>query len=100
LYDTSRKRKLTHETSGEGLVGPDLSVHLDDSLLDNSSDLLTGQSVLQSVSEEDSKGKRLSKLVGTGRRSGCLNPLVQFYPDKSSLILPTHVGTAELVQHP
>lgn len=37
---------LTHETSGESLVGPDLSVYLDDSLLDNSSDLLTGQSVL------------------------------------------------------
>jgi hypothetical protein len=38
--------KHTHETGWESLVGPDFSVDLDDSLLDNSSNLLSGQSVL------------------------------------------------------
>ena len=36
----------THETSWESLVGPDFSVDLDDSLLNNSSNLPSGQSVL------------------------------------------------------
>lgn len=43
---TFAKNTPTHETSGEGLVGPDFSIDLDDSLLDNSSNLPSGQSVL------------------------------------------------------
>lgn len=70
--DAPKKIARTHESSGEGLVGPDLSVDLDESLLNNSSNLLSGQGVLQSVSEEDSEGKGLSELVRTWRRSGCL----------------------------
>lgn len=70
--------RLTHESGGEGLVGPDLSVDLDESLLNNSSNLLSGQGVLQSVSEEDSEGKGLSELVGTWRRSGGLYDAMSF----------------------
>lgn len=43
---TFAKNAPTHETSGESLVGPDFSIDLDDSLLDNSSNLPSGQSVL------------------------------------------------------
>lgn len=70
-----------HETSGEGLVSPDLAVDLDESLLNNSSDLTASKSVLQTVSKEDGEGKRLPELVGTRRRTG-------------------GVGAAQLVQHP
>lgn len=70
-----------HETSGEGLVSPDLAVDLDESLLNNSSDLTASKSVLQTVSKEDSEGKRFPELVGTRRRTG-------------------GVGAAQLVQHP
>jgi len=52
--------RLTHETSGESLVGPDFSVDLDDSLLNNSSNLPSGQGVLQSVPQKDSERERLS----------------------------------------
>jgi hypothetical protein len=57
---TSRRMLPTHETSGESLVGPDFSIDLDDSLLDNSSNLPSGQSVLQSVPQEYSQRERLS----------------------------------------
>lgn len=70
-----------HETSGEGLVSPDLAVDLDESLLNDSSDLTASKSVLQTVSKEDGEGKRLPELVGTRRRTGS-------------------VGAAQLVQHP
>lgn len=65
----------THETSGEGLVSPDLAVDLDESLLNNSSDLTASKSVLQTVSKEDGEGKRLPELVGTRRRTGGLKLL-------------------------
>jgi hypothetical protein len=64
--------RLTHESSGEGLVSSDLSVDLDESLLDNGGDFSSGKSVLQSVSEEDGEREGLSELVGTGRGSGSL----------------------------
>lgn len=62
----------THEASGEGLVSPDLAVDLDESLLNNSSDLTASKSVLQTVSKEDGEGKRFPELVGTRRRTGGL----------------------------
>lgn len=65
----------THETSGEGLVSPDLAVDLDESLLNDSSDLTASKSVLQTVSKEDGEGKRLPELVGTRRRTGSLKLL-------------------------
>ena len=77
----SKNVALTHESSRVSLIRPDLSVDLDQSLLDNSSDLSAGKGVLQSVTEEDGEGERLAELVRTGRRSG-------------------RVGPAELVEHP
>ena len=43
----------THETSRVGLVGSDLVVNHDESLLDDERNLSTGKGVLESVSEED-----------------------------------------------
>jgi hypothetical protein len=65
-------RDNVHESSGEGLVGPDLSVNLDGSLSHDGGDLTTGQGVLETVSEEDGEGKGFTELVGTGGRSGSL----------------------------
>ena len=89
---------LTHESSGVGLVGPDLSVDLDQSLLDNSSDFTAGKGVLQSVSEEDGERERLSELVRTGRRSGGLRSQSRFYPRLK--LTSTYIGPAEFVEHP
>ena len=61
-----------HEPGGVGLVGPDLSVDLDGPLGHDGGNLTSGQGVLETVSEEDGKGKRFTELVGTGRRSGSL----------------------------
>lgn len=70
-----------HESSRVSLVGPDLSVNLDGPLGQNGGDLTTGQSVLETVSEEDGQRKGLPKLVRTGGRSGS-------------------VSSRQLVQHP
>lgn len=70
-----------HETSREGGVGSDLAVNLDKSLHKNSIDLSSVKSVLETVSKENDKRKRLSQLVGTSRRS-------------------RSVGARQLVQHP
>lgn len=77
----ARLQTLTHEASGVGLVGADLAVDLDEALLEDSSNLLAGKSVLETVTEEDGQGKRLAELVGTGRGAGS-------------------VGAAELVEEP
>ncbi|MDN8904694.1 hypothetical protein Q0O86_14030, partial [Staphylococcus aureus] len=50
----------THETGRVGLVGSDLSIALDESLLNDRGNLLSGKGVLQSVSEEDGEGEGLS----------------------------------------
>jgi len=63
---------LTHESSGESLVGSDLSVDLDETLLNDGGDFTAGKSVLQSVTKEDGEGEGLSELVGTGRWAGGL----------------------------
>jgi len=61
-----------HETSGEVGVGADLAIHLDVLGLADHVGLLAGQSVLQSVSEHDDQGQRLSELVGALGRAGSL----------------------------
>jgi len=88
--------QLTHESSGEGLVGSDLSVDLDETLLDNGGDLTAGKGVLQSVTKEDGEGKALSELVRTGRWARGL--VVRNFPQFP--FSSTHVGAAELVEHP
>ena len=55
-----------HEAGGEGLVSADLAVDLDETLLDNSSDLLAGEGVLHAVTQEDGEGEGLAELVRAG----------------------------------
>jgi hypothetical protein len=65
-----------HEAEGESVVSADLVVHSDVSVVLVSADLEAlnaGESVLQSVSEEDREGDALSHLVGTSGRSGSVN---------------------------
>jgi hypothetical protein len=65
-----------HESEGESVVSTDLVVHSDVSVILIFADLKalsTGESVLQSGSEEDRHGDALSHLVGTGGRSGGVN---------------------------
>jgi len=54
-----------HEPSWVSLISPDLSINLDNPLSHNSSNLTTGQSVLESVSEEDGERKGFTELVRT-----------------------------------
>ena len=63
-------RDDVHEAGGEGLVGADLLVDLDQALLDNQGDLTGGEGVLEAVAEEDGEGQALAELVGSGRRAG------------------------------
>jgi len=65
-----------HESEGESVVSTDLVVHSDVSVILIFADLKalsTGESVLQSGSEEDRHGDALSHLVRTGGRSGGVN---------------------------
>lgn len=64
--------KLTHEARGVGGVSPDLAIDLDQALLDNRSDLLASERVLQPVTEEDREGEGFAELVGTGGGTGSL----------------------------
>jgi len=66
-------RDDVHEPGRVGLVGPDLSVNLDGPLGHDGGNLTSGQSVLETVSEEDGEGKRFTELVRTRRRSGSLD---------------------------
>ena len=95
MHTHRKQRRRTHEASRVGLVGSDLSVDLDESLLNDRGDLSSSESVLQSVSEEDGEGERLSQLVRTGRRSGSLS-VSSLRPSNYS----THVGAAQFVEHP
>lgn len=65
-----------HESEGVSVVSTDLVVHSDVSVILIFADLKalsTGESVLQSGSEEDRHGDALSHLVGTGGRSSGVN---------------------------
>ena len=64
--------RLTHETSGVGLVCSDFSIDLDYPLLDNLGNLVTSQGILETVAEEDGEGETFPELVGTGGRAGSL----------------------------
>jgi len=57
--------ELTHEASGVGGVGADLSVDLHQTLHDDLGHLGAVQGVLQAISQEDQQGQRLTQLVGT-----------------------------------
>lgn len=72
---------LTLEPSRIGVVSPDLSIDLDKTLLDNSSDFSSSQCILQSVPQKHCQRQRFTEFVGTGRWAGS-------------------VGPAEFVEHP
>lgn len=59
-------RDDVHQARGEGGVGADLAVNLDEALHENGIDLARVESVLQSVAEEDDKRQRVAELVRTG----------------------------------
>lgn len=54
-----------HEAAGVGVVSSDLAVDLDQSLHDDLGDLLAGQSILQTVLEEDLWRKKFLMSVGS-----------------------------------
>lgn len=74
------------ETGGVGLVGSDLVVDLNETLLDDEGDLTSSKSVLQTVTDEDLQAKRkwiglarqpsprlqVEKLTERGKHSRCL----------------------------
>lgn len=55
-----------HEAGGEGGVGADLAVNLNQTLHQDGLDLTTVQGVLETVADEDDQGKTVAQLVGTG----------------------------------
>ena len=99
-YDNLEKQSSrTHEASRVSIIGPDLPVDFDQSLLDDSSDFSPVQSVLEPVTEKDDEGKTFTKLVRTGRWSGRLHPMSTL-PAFLVSPCPTHIGPSQLVQHP
>jgi len=54
-----------HESRGEGAVGADLSVNLDQALHQNALDFSVVQGILQAVAEEDDQRKTFTGFVGT-----------------------------------
>lgn len=54
------------ETSGEGCVGADLAIDLDEALHENSLDLATVEGIFKAVSQEDDQGQRVAEFVRTG----------------------------------
>lgn len=56
---------LTHKAGRIGGVGTHFPVNFNKTLVDNCNDLAPGQSILQSVSEKDRKGKGFAELMRT-----------------------------------
>ena len=96
-----------HEASGVGGVGADLAIDLDKALGDNGGDLPASKRVLQAIAEEDGEGEGLAQLMRTGRGTRSLSTSTDSSQCKSldRIVLCiwielTHVGTAQLVEHP
>lgn len=70
-----------HEAGGEGRVGADLAVNLDQALHKDGLGLAVVEGVLEAVAHEDNQRQTVASLVGTGRGLGS-------------------VGTGQLVQEP
>lgn len=70
---------LTHETSGEGGVSAHLTIDLNQTLHADHLDLVVGQSVLQTVADDQQERKTLSQLMRTtaGVRSPHTSHLVK-----------------------
>ena len=65
-------RNDVHQARGEGGVGADLAVNLDEALHEDGIDLAGVERVLQTVTEENDQRQRVAELVGTG---GCLGSI-------------------------
>lgn len=61
-----------HQSRGEGGVGADLAVNLDEALHENGVDLAGVERILQAVAEEDDEGKGVAELVRTGGGLGSI----------------------------
>jgi hypothetical protein len=61
-----------HQSRGEGGVGADLAVNLDEALHEDGIDLAGVESVLQAVAEEDDQRQRVAELVRTGGGLGSI----------------------------
>ena len=94
------EKKRTHEAGGVGGVSPDLAIDLDQALHDNRGHLLAGQSIFETVAEEDGEGKAFAELVGTGRGAGGLHIDVPLSKSLRRDCNNTHISAAELVEHP
>ena len=70
-----------HESSGELRISTDFAVDLDEPLLQDGLDLLAGQSVLETISQENSQRHRFTETV-------------------RSSVGASSVHTTQLVQHP
>ena len=61
-----------HQSRGEGGVGADLAVNLDEALHEDGIDLAGVESVLQAVAEEDDQRQRVTEFVRTGGGLGSI----------------------------
>ena len=66
------RKRHTHETSRIRVIGADLVVYLDQTLLNNRSDFAAGQRILQPIAEKNAEGKRLPEPVRSRRRTRSL----------------------------
>ena len=58
-----------HEAGGEGHVGADLAVDLDEALHQDGPGLAVVERILEAVADEDDQGHALAELMRTGRRA-------------------------------
>lgn len=77
-------RDHVHEPGGEGGIGADLAVDLDEALHEDGLGLTGIERVLQSVTDEDDQGQRVAELV---RTRGSLGRIGTCYSVKSVDIL-------------
>lgn len=59
-----------HEAGGEGHVGADLAVDLDQALHQDGAGLAVVEGILEAVADEDDQGHAVAELVRTGRGLG------------------------------
>lgn len=62
-----------HESSGEGHVGADLAINLDETLHQDGAGLAVVERILEAIADEDDQGHALPELVRTGRRTGSID---------------------------
>merc|ERR1711965_248509 len=56
------------EANGVQMIGTNLMVNLDEPLDDDELDLTVGQSILETVAEQEEHGEAITRLVGPGGR--------------------------------